>query len=338
MKWTIIADPQFDDQPTYSKPLPNGLTSRLRDSIECFETIVAQTREHGCQGILVLGDIFDSRTSISLSVIDQVCRSFKKTADLGLEIHVLVGNHDSQLRVPTINSLQAFLGMATVWEKPSCWGKFAFMPWVEDEQDFRDSVSELAEDKDAEFLFSHALFEGAVPKVAGRPISDLMPERWRQVVLGDVHEPIQVAANVQYCGAPMHIHYGDAGGKRGYFVLDDESGTLEFHENTWSPRFHIIDENMTEDAVQLQVRPGDFVRIKTSTNSKAAMRLVDAAKEATDWVESFVVEIADDAPRIRISTRDSFEDVVKEYLVYQELEDVPGLPELAAEILEEASK
>jgi DNA repair exonuclease SbcCD nuclease subunit len=340
MQWTLVADPQFDDQLNYSTICDDGLSSRLHNYIDCFDRIVADSVEKGSKGILLLGDIFDSRTAVSLSVIDQVCRSFQRAKDLGLELHVLVGNHDSQLRVPRVNSLQAFLGLAHVWESPSVYQKFAFMPWIEDEDAFRAGVKELADNPQPDFLFSHALFEGAVPKVAGRAISDLIPERWKQVVLGDVHGPIKIAPNVRYCGAPMQIHYGDAGRDRGYYFLDDETGDLEYVVNTWSPRFHIVKDTSflgkLDGFSPMQVGRADFVRIKVD-DAKEAMRLAQTLSHHTDWVESLAVEEPDNAPRIQVSVRDSHTEAIEMYLKYQNLDAVDGLLETALSIMEESN-
>jgi DNA repair exonuclease SbcCD nuclease subunit len=334
MKWAITADPQFDDQPSYSTILPSGLTSRLVDYIDCFDWVVDTARERDCEGLIVLGDIFDSRTSISLSVIDQVCRAFKR-ASQDLDVHVLVGNHDCQMRVPTVNSLQAFLGTCTVHEKPTTVGKFAFMPWVESVTTFRDEVAHLAKDCTAEYLLSHILISDALPNAnVGRSVQDLMPDRWKQVLLGDVHQPVRMLSNVRYCGAPMQIHYGDAGGERGFYILDDETGELEFIKNTYSPKFHIVDENTP---IERLCENGDFCRIQTS-DPEVAKRIAIKLREKAEWVETTAVELVDDTPRLQLHTSNTQEDTIKKYLVFKGLDGVDGLLELALEIIGEVGR
>jgi DNA repair exonuclease SbcCD nuclease subunit len=339
-KWAIIADPQFDDQLSYSTIGDDGLTTRLRDYIQCFDRIVDEATDRGCRGLLVLGDIFDSRTAVTLSVIDQVCRAMSRAKDAGLELHLLVGNHDSQLRVPTVNSLQVFRGLAYIYESPQVYGQFAFMPWVEDQDEFRRGVQQLAEDPNAKYLFSHALFAGAVPEVAGRPVADLMPERWTQVVLGDVHEPVQIAPNIRYCGAPMQIHYGDAGGVRGFLILDESDDSLEFVENTWSPRFHVVKDasfisEMSEGSAA--VTRGDFVRVQLHSPQEAR-RLVEHLSGSTDWVESVTVELPDEEPRLSVTPEHTHRQAIQSYLEYQKLDGVEGLLDTALELIDEVER
>ena len=131
----------------------------------------------------------------------------------------------------------------------------------------------------------------------------------------------------------MQIHYGDAGGDRGFYTLDDETGELEFVPNTVSPRFHIVNENTP---IEKLAANGDFCRIQTS-DPEAARRIANKLKEKADWVETTAVELVDDAPRLQLATSTTQEEAVREYLKYQGLEEADGLVELAMEILEEVS-
>lgn len=332
MLWAITADLQFDDQPRYSKPRPDGITSRLHDTLECFEWIVETAiTDHGAEGLLILGDVFDARTTISLSVLDRACRAVHAAADR-LFVHVLVGNHDSMLRVPTVNSTQVFRGMAQVHETPTVVGPFAFLPWVEDDDTMSSWVAQLAAHADARFLFAHTLLEGAVPMGAGRPVALLQPDRWEQVILGDVHEPVVLRDNVRYCGAPLQIHFGDAGGVRGFYLLDDESGEVTFVENVVSPRFHKIEA--VEDLDDVEVLATDFVRVVIQDHAEA----VAVAEQLTEasWLEVTAVEDVEDGPRLSLGANDADREIVRAWLSHMDLDGADGVEDLAVELLHEA--
>lgn len=330
MKWGVTADLQFDLYPSLSTLKPDGTTSRLQDMLNCWRWIVDECAKRHCKGLLVIGDIFNSRTEVDISVLDQVCRAFHE-ASKRIPLTILVGNHDSYLKNPNLNSAQVFKGMATIIDTPTVDGKFAFVPWMDDLEAFEAAVAEVSTKK-AKFLFSHVLVEGAVPKGKGLPLDALKPKRFKQVFLGDVHEPMSLRSNVQYVGSPMQIDYRDAGKDRWFIIFDDDTGHVEFHPNKTSPRFHII-----EDANTKGIRQKDFTRVK-SDDPEIAQEAATAAREKCGWVESFVVPDEEIQPRLNVRTQDAQEDVLRKFIRYQGVEaSEDELIALGLELLGEAN-
>lgn len=332
-KWAIISDTQFDEQLSYATIGDDGLSSRLVDSIRCFDWVIDGALLRKCKGLIHLGDVFDSRTTIDVSVLDQVGRALWRAHDEGLEINLLCGNHDSYLRSPAVNSLWPFSGYANIFDEVCTHESFAFIPWIEDDEVFADQVRRVDQETKAEFLFAHCMVEGAVPAAVGvgRPLEMLRPKRWKHVILGDVHDPVVLAKNVRYCGSPMQWHYGDAGGKRGYLILDDETGQTEFIENEHSPRFHKLEAVDTG-----KVRKGDFVRVAVEDPEVAREIVKSVAQTAPRRVETLAVEIAETAPRLPVHAKDPHAEVLRRYVDHQGFGEVDGLVELGLEILEEA--
>lgn len=333
MKICITADLQFAEHARYSRVLPNGLTSRLQDILDCWAWIVDESASWSCDALVIVGDVFDSRTTIDLPVIDTVCRAFHE-ASKRVKLYILVGNHDSYLKTPAINSIQAFRGFAEIYEEPMVkpWSEpVAFVPWMDDVTAFRKAIESVAK-KGVSYLFTHAMVEGAVPGGKGIPLSYLQPHKFARVFLGDVHDPLDLAENVHYVGSPLQIDYRDAGGRRGFCILDTEDDEFTFIENERSPRFHILDDADTE-----AVRPGDFVRVKTDDPDIAA-EAVEAVKGKAQWVESECVEVEDQEPRMDVRTKDAHGDVLRCYCEHQgfEGEDADKVVALGMDILEEA--
>lgn len=332
MKALLAGDLQFSEQARLSRRLESGVTSRLQDQVECFDWMIGVGKKHGCKLFITLGDIFDSRTALPVTVIDQACRCYQRAADV-FENLALVGNHDSALRHAAINSLQALRGLATVIERPTVRDDMAFVPWMEDPDDFRSAVGTVAADKKARYLFSHVMIEGAVPADVGRAMSDLRPKRWKGVFLGDVHDPVNLGHGVQYVGAPMQHHYGDAGGKRGVWVLDTVSGKATFVENEKSPRFHVVKERHELRFVGKR----DFVRVQVDdpTNER---ELAALAGKRTGWVESNLVNDEDEAPpRIAISASDAQSKILERYVKFRGVEGAKGLVSVGLDILKEVN-
>lgn len=326
MKVAITADLQFAEQGKLSHQTDEGITSRLSDQIQCFLWIVDTAVEEGCERLVVVGDLYDSRRSIPVSVLDRVCRAFAYAAER-LHVDVVVGNHDTPLRTPGINSLQTLLGSSEVWDAPGVDGEFAFVPWVEDPDEYRHGIGTVAAEKSAKYLFSHVMIEGAVPAEVGKPKTDLRPKRWNLVFLGDIHEPMEFSPNIQYAGAPMQHHYGDAGGERGFFILDTDTDELEFVENDVSPRFHMF----TDESFEHDVGERDYVRIRV-TDADLGAEIAAEVGKLTSWVENEAVKLDDAPPRMDVTTAEPLETLMRKY-VDNAGSALPDLVEVGMEIM-----
>lgn len=330
-RWAVTADLQLDVHARLSTLGADGLTTRLRDMLDCLDWIIATAQARKCEGLILLGDIFDSRTQLHISVVDQVCRRLHAAAEAGLKIVVVVGNHDSLLRSPTYNSLQVFRGYATVIEEPTVVPPFGLVPWQDDPDTLSRGIIEIAQDARAKYLFTHVLCEGAVPVPGkGFPVANLLPDRFTQVLLGDVHDPMQLRDNVRYVGAPLQIDYRDAGGKRGFCLLDTQAGTVEFVENTVSPRFHVIEDATTEG-----IQSRDFVRVKTD-DAEIAAEAVAKAQRLAHHVETTFVPMDDQPARLDVRTDQEQGEILRRFVAHHGLAGVDALVALGQEILQEA--
>lgn len=329
MKLLLISDTQFSEQPNLSRPTATGIPSRLVDQVECFRWAVRVGLKHACDTFVVLGDIYDSRTAVPVSVLDQVGECFNEASQAFDRVIALVGNHDSAMRRPGVNSLRPLTGMASVISESMVIDELAFVPWYEDDEAFDLALGKVAASKTAKFLFAHVMVEGAVPADVGRSASLLRPSRWERIFLGDVHEPVKLPPNIQYVGAPMQHHFGDAGGRRGVWVFDGRRA--DFVENTNSPRFHVV--RMSSDVAG--IREQDYARIETV--GEDARKLEAAVSKRTQWVENMSVVVDEDvAPRIAVSVSDPHRKVLQRYMEFRGVGDVSGLVDVGLELIEEA--
>lgn len=316
MKHAITADLQFDTQSRFSTINADGITTRLADSLDCFEWIVDEALKHGCETLFVLGDLFDSRTQIDVSVIDRVCRVFH-TAARAIHIYIIVGNHDSYLRTPKLNSLQMLAGCAVVIEKPTRVHGFNCVPWHDDPEEVH---AMLRKAKEGEYLLTHATLKGAIPAVAEKGLPNEWFKRkskpWKGVFLGDIHDPLVISEKplIRYVGAPLQIHFGDAGGKRGFVIVDDAPGAQKhfshiFIDNEVSPRFHIL-RNWEEEMPS--IAKGDFVRVKAE-DIDVAVELAESARECTGWVEAPAVPDHVVKARLKVGSGATDEEILAAY-------------------------
>lgn len=302
-KWAVTADLHFGMYSRYSEPLPDGRTGRLKDIAECWTEICKVAEDRGCKGIIVLGDVIEARDSVEIPVIHQVCESFSEAHEMGLEVIVVAGNHDSYLRNPSMLSLRMIQEYAEVITQPHVRKSMAFVPWTDDHDQYRRWVQEVS---GARFLFSHILLDEA-------GYGDDFPsefegfDSFETCIFGDVHEPIELSCGM-YAGAPLQHTYRDAGSRRGFWILNikKSSYSLEFVENTVSPRFHTIESS--EDIPKAKVQDGDFVRIR-SDDVEPAQIDADATieREATPDDEEVL-------PRLRLTSSEGHRKILSKYL------------------------
>jgi DNA repair exonuclease SbcCD nuclease subunit len=332
----LTADLQLQPQPRYSTLSSSGITTRLQDFIDCLHWVADTAVQHECDTLFVLGDLFDSRTVIDVTVIDRACRAFREIAKK-IAVHVMVGNHDAYLRTPRMNSMQMLAGVATVHETVVAVGPFAVVPWTDNPEDYHTALQRAAKLKTPKgkpsFLLSHGMFGEAVPMAKGLPLEWLTEGGWRGVFLGDVHDPVvlQKSPIIRYVGSPLQIHFGDAGRDRGFVVLDTQKGTHKFITNDRSPRFHIIE---TVDDIPEPTTDRDFLRVKAHDLDLSEVLAAEAAK-VSPWVE--VESSATHTENVRIEAAGSLsdEDLLRAYCKHVAV-DADLLVPLGLELLQEA--
>ena len=342
MKILFSADWQFDNYARLSKPTSSGLTSRLEDIAVCWRWMDGLATIKRADAIIVAGDLFNNRTSVDLPVLDTVCRLVNETS---VPVAILAGNHDSHLRTPTINSIQALRGVATVVEKLrlQAWKglNIAYIPWTDDLTSLREGVDAAIAWK-ADILVAHALVEGAVPMGGGIPLEYFKPQCFKRVFLGDVHDALDLVhgdgnCNVHYIASPLQLDYRDAGRWRGVLLYNAVTDKIERIENTVSPKFHVVKQTEDLDSVQ----ESDFIRVST-TDDEDGKALTESAHKLSSWVESSYVEMSVEAPRMEVSMDDKDADILERYVRYVRPGDsddaIAALIKVGGELLTEARK
>lgn len=94
-----------------------GLNRRARDCLAVLGRAVSVAYDQGCKAFVVLGDLFDGpRPSPPLIAAAQ--QEFQKARELGMEVILLVGNHDRSSAAPGDHALAPLAPVATVVERP----------------------------------------------------------------------------------------------------------------------------------------------------------------------------------------------------------------------------
>lgn len=189
------------------------------------------------------GDVFDSRQSINLYIMNKGIAIFEDVASI-LPIYMIIGNHDIFMKSSNeINSLRIFKNNPNihVFEEPEkVWfGKRSalMMPW----RDGHEAESEVLDNPEnrADIVFCHTDIRGFTfnknQKVEDGNGVDAFTN-FQKVYSGHIHWA-QSFKNVRMLGSPYQLTRSDNGNTKSIWMLDLETLEEKQFGNEHSPKF-----------------------------------------------------------------------------------------------------
>jgi DNA repair exonuclease SbcCD nuclease subunit len=211
-------------------------------ALKWADWIVGELNQQKIKDIFFLGDFFHNRSEISVQTIHVASQILEKFEDFNMVM--IVGNHDAYYKNRSdVHSLGLLNGHKnlTIVDKNLTIEEFdktlLFVPWN----------SEVPDGK-FDYIFGHfeiLNFKMNNYKVCDHGLSamDLLASRTGNVYSGHFHLRNSKKfneGNIHYVGNTFPHDFNDYGNTKGYHILDIEDGTLEFFENTVSPKFNKI--------------------------------------------------------------------------------------------------
>jgi DNA repair exonuclease SbcCD nuclease subunit len=198
--------------------------------------------------LVLLGDIFNSRESLNLMILDSVVDIFDRlNFEFPNGIYAIVGNHDTYYvdnnDVNTMSMLNRILSNFKSYNSPTILNinnnSCLFLPWI---TSFDDIHTILNEDN-SDYLFCHMdinemKYSSGIDIDKSVDINIL--NKYKHVYSGHIHIR-QTNKNITYLGTPYQLDTGDIGNDKGYHYIDCEDNfKLHFIKNTISPEFKIV--------------------------------------------------------------------------------------------------
>jgi DNA repair exonuclease SbcCD nuclease subunit len=211
-----------------------------------FEWFIPKVKKEYKPGdvLLHLGDVYDSRQSINLKVLNLCVEIFGELSKVFEDgVYVIIGNHDIYSKESNdINSLASlkWIPKINIFEDPLTitFGKRkAFMmPWRATEE---DAAELLAGTDNHDYLFCHSDIRGLsfnkFTKIEdGIGYSKL--ENFDRVYSGHIHYS-QNFGKVRMLGSPYQLTRSDMDNKKAIMLLDLETNEETLFENNFSPKF-----------------------------------------------------------------------------------------------------
>lgn len=212
------------------------------------ETFFPYLEEHGIKTIFDLGDTFDRRKYINYNSLKS-CKEyfFDKARDLGIDIHMIPGNHDTYFKntneVNSPNLLLREYDNVYLYEEPTevTMGKstILLLPWIC--TDNYERSMDMVNGTSATVCFGHFEFSG-YQMYRGTPNPHGMDAKlfsnFQRVVSGHFHHR-HSQGNITYMGNPYEITWSDYDDPRGFAIFDCDNQEIEYVDNP-NKMFHKI--------------------------------------------------------------------------------------------------
>ena len=210
---------------------------------EWFIPLVKKEYKPG-DALVHLGDVYDSRQSINLKVLNLCVEIFSELSKIFPDgVYVILGNHDCYSKESNdINSLSSlkWIPNVKIYEEPESiklgTRKVLMMPWRTSEE---SAVELLSEAEEHDYLFCHSDIKGLsfnkYTKIE-EGIGYNKLENFNRVYSGHIHYS-QNFGKVRMLGSPYQLTRSDMDNKKAILLLDLSTEEEKLFENDFSPKF-----------------------------------------------------------------------------------------------------
>ena len=223
-----------------------------------------------------LGDVFDSRSSVSTYIASRVIKMFESLKDVTKEIIIVSGNHDyyspNSDKVNTNAIILQQIGLTILSKEIMIRGEDLYVPWYcwFDQ----DKLVDIVDSNNIKNIFTHAdLHEGT--KITNA-----------RIFSGHIHTP-HFDGKKYTLGSTYPLTFADADQDRGFYTLDDYE--LKFHPNTESIRFF-----KSLGIPEFEVRDNDYINLYIDMTNESLLNDVKSWIKTKKNCTVFPLEIQND--------------------------------------------
>lgn len=220
--------------------------------------------------LIHLGDVFDSRSTISTYIANKVIEVFKELRKYVDEFIIVGGNHDfyspNSDSIDTINLLLNNLDIRIITKECYVENDCLYVPWYKwlEHIDGGDEIINLCKQNNIKNIFTHADIVHAPINISGV-----------NVYSGHTHTPY-IKGPIKNLGSCYALDFGDSNSSRGFYILSDK---LQFIENNYSIKFHrLYNEEIFGDK---DFGSNDYIELYISQNNMIERRYIDIINQYT---------------------------------------------------------
>ena len=233
------------------------------------QIVIPFIKASGIDTVMCLGDTFDKRRSINfLSLSEAKQMWFDPLAELGVKMHMLVGNHDiyykNTLRVNAPRELLGSYNNITVYDEPTTVNfdglDILLLPWIAD--DNYDKTLLTITQSEATVAMGHLELNGFEAHPGHYMENGMDPSfvgKFKKVFTGHYHQKSN-RDNIYYLGNPYQLYWNDYRCKRGFHVFDTETLRTTFYRNPVNTFYKLHYNNGVELPSEAELE-GAFVKL-----------------------------------------------------------------------------
>lgn len=246
------------------------MNSRLINTLSTLDQILDYAIKSNDKKIIMVGDTFETKNMVEAVTNNHFSDWVQKCKAAGVELIILVGNHDiSSLgdeRITLLYPLKYSENVTLINEPmmiPFTGGTLCFVPFRRNQDVVREMINNVMRtakkhnegsvDPQMNILFYHGAVLGAtisnrefLDQAAAISLEDLHPEFFDQIFLGHFHIHQKLADNCRYVGSPLHHDLNDAGTQKGFYHFDLNANKLKFVKTKY-PAFIKVEIEKEED-------------------------------------------------------------------------------------------
>ena len=259
--------------------------------------------------VIHMGDAFDNRRSIDLQSLEWAKQVvFNRIAEMGITLHMIVGNHDTYFKnTNSVNSVGLLLKeydnikiYSEVEEVKLDKLKVLFVPWINQENE--ETTFKSIQNTSCTCAMGHLELNGFRAH-RGHVMEDGMEselfEKFELVFSGHYHTRSN-NGKIYYLGNPYEMYWNDVNDTRGFHIFDTETLGFEPINNPYKLFYNVYYEDTPYQTFDTRDYVGKIVKVivKKKSDPKKFEKFIDklysSGIQELKIVENFEIHIDED--------------------------------------------
>jgi len=261
-----------------------------------------ELEKRGIKTCVHLGDVVDRRKFISFKIANDFRNRFiNRFAELGIDLHIIIGNHDTYYKnTNEVNSMEELVGRdrCNIYTGPEVVEfdgvPIQFIPWI-NANNYEESMSALSKSP-AQIAMGHLEvngFEMHKGHVADGAYDKELFRRFDIVMSGHFHHKSD-DGQIYYLGTPYEIYWSDFEDPRGFHIFDTETRELERIVNPYHLFEKVYYDDTTTDYTEYDMSKFKDMYVKVIVVNKKDLYQFDKFVDKLLQADAHEVKIVED--------------------------------------------
>ena len=261
-----------------------------------------ELEKRGITTCVHLGDVVDRRKFISFKIANDFRQRFiNRFAELGIDLHIIIGNHDTYYKnTNEVNSMEELVGRdrCNIYTGPEVVEfdgvPIQFIPWI-NTNNYDESMTALSHSP-AQIAMGHLEvngFEMHKGHLADGAYDKELFRRFDIVMSGHFHHKSD-DGQIYYLGTPYEIYWSDYEDPRGFHIFDTDTRELERIVNPYRLFEKVYYDDTTTDYTEYDMSKFKDMYVKVIVVNKKDLYQFDKFVDKLLQADAHEVKIVED--------------------------------------------